>query len=265
MQSLSEGSPVSKAVCCARAARARAGTTEDKTQRETVMTATDTADQPGGPQPNEPQRADAQHNRERILAAAREAFAASGDASLNSIAKKAGVGPGTLYRHFPSREVLVLAVYRYDVQKLADSAAELLAEHPPLRALRLWFDRLAYYGMIKHGLADVLHSATSDGLAGETYGPVIGAITSLLTACTQDGSIRPGIDPDDVLLLLGFLWRIDSGPEAEARRARLLDLIVDGLRAGAPRSTRTTHTPARRPSRLLGRLSLLSFGKLRAR
>jgi AcrR family transcriptional regulator len=229
------------------------------------MTATGAVDQPNEPEPNESLRADAQHNRERILEAAREAFAASGDASLNSIAKKAGVGPGTLYRHFPSREVLVLAVYRYDVQKLAGSAAELLAAHPPLKALRLWFDRLAYYGMIKHGLADVLHSATSDGLAGETYGPVIGAITLLLTACVQDGSVRPAVDPDDVLLLLGFLWRIDPGPEAEARAARLLDLVIDGLQAGAPRSVRAGHSPARRPSRLLGRLQLLSFGKPGAR
>jgi AcrR family transcriptional regulator len=233
------------------------------------MAATDTAAQPseppaGEPLAGEPLRADAQQNRQRILEAAREAFAASGEASLNSIAKKAGVGPGTLYRHFPSREALVLAVYRYDVQKLADSAAELLAAHPPLKALRLWFDRLAYYGMIKHGLADVLHSATSDGLTGETYGPVIGAITSLLTACTQDGSVRPGLDPDDVLLLLGFLWRIDPGPDAEARRTRLLDLIIDGLQAGAPSSVRSARGSARRQSRLLGRVSLLSFGKPRA-
>jgi AcrR family transcriptional regulator len=226
-----------------------------------VTTATGAADQPNEPEPNESLRADAQHNRERILEAAREAFAVSGDASLNSIAKKAGVGPGTLYRHFPSREVLVLAVYRYDVQQLADSAADLLAAHPPLKALRLWFDRLAYYGMIKHGLADVLHSATSDGLAGETYVPVIGAITLLLTACVQDGSVRPAVDPDDVLLLLGFLWRIDPGPEAEARATRLLDLVIDGLQAGAPRSARAGHNPPRRPLRLLGRLQLLSFGK----
>ena len=122
--------------------------------------------------------------------------------------------------HFPSREALVLAVYRDDVQKLADSAAELLAASEPLTALRQWFDRLAHYGLIKHGLADALHSATSDGLAGETYGPLVGAITVLLTACEQDGCIRPGIDPDDVLLLLGFLWRIDPGPDAcGARRA----------------------------------------------
>ena len=179
----------------------------------------------------EPRRADALHNRDRILEVARDAFAASGDASLNSIAKQAGVGPGTLYRHFPNREALVLAVYRHDVQQLADSAPLLLDEHPPLAALRLWFDRLAYYGKIKHGLADVLHAVTSDGLAGETYGPVIGAITLLLRACEQAGSIRSGIDTDDVLLLLGFLWRIDPGGDGDARASRLLDLVMDGLRA----------------------------------
>jgi AcrR family transcriptional regulator len=220
------------------------------------MTAADTEHQQ-----RDPLRADAQQNRDRILVAAREAFAASGDASLNSIAKKAGVGPGTLYRHFPSREALVLAVYRYDVQKLADSATELLASHPPLRALRLWFDRLAHYGMIKHGLADVLHSATSDGLAGETYEPVIGAITVLLTACEQDGGIQPGVDPDDVLLLLGFLWRIDPGPDAAARAGRLLDLVMAGLQAGAPRQRVPQHRPTRRSRGLLGRLSLLSVSK----
>ena len=178
----------------------------------------------------EPLRADARQNRDRILEVARDALAASSDASLNSIAKKAGVGPGTLYRHFPNREALVLAVYRHDVQQLADSAPMLLDEHSPLDALRLWFDRLAYYGKIKHGLADVLHAATSDGLAGETYGPVIGAITLLLRACEEAGSIRPGLDPDDVLLLMGFLWRIDPGDAGEARVSRLLDLVMDGLR-----------------------------------
>jgi AcrR family transcriptional regulator len=224
------------------------------------MTATEATD----PR-REPLRADAQQNRERILEVAREAFAESGDASLNSIARKAGVGPGTLYRHFPSREALVLAVYRCDVQKLGDSAPELLASHQPLRALRLWCDGLAYYGLIKHGLADVLHSATSDGLARETHGPVIGAITVLLKACEQDGSIQPGIDPDDVLLLLGFLWRIDSGPDAATRAARLLDLVLAGLQAGAPPAGRPQRRRIRRATRLPGRLSLFSVMRPRAR
>jgi AcrR family transcriptional regulator len=217
------------------------------------MTATEVTDPP-----RDPLRADAQQNRERILEVAREAFADSGDASLNSIAKRAGVGPGTLYRHFPSREALVLAVYRYDVQKLADCAPELLASHRPLRALRLWCDRLAYYGLIKHGLADVLRSATSDGLARETCGPVIGAITVLLKACEQDGSIQPGIDPDDVLLLLGCLWRIDPGPDAATRAARLLDLALAGLQLGAPAASRPEQRRIRRAARLPGRRSLFS-------
>jgi AcrR family transcriptional regulator len=183
---------------------------------------------------HEPLRADAQQNRDRILQVAHATLAASSDVSLNSIAKKAGVGPGTLYRHFPNREALVLAVYRYDVQQLQDFAPILLEEHPPLLALRLWFDRLAHYGRIKHGLADVLHAATSDGLAGETYGPVIGAVTLLLRACEEAGSIRPGLDPDDVLLVMGFLWRLDAGTDWEARASRLLDIVMDGFRAGAP-------------------------------
>jgi AcrR family transcriptional regulator len=181
---------------------------------------------------HEPQRADALHNRDRIIEVARDALAVSGDASLNSIAKKAGVGPGTVYRHFANREALVLAVYRHDVEQLVDAAPVLLREHPPLAALRLWFGRLACCGRIKRGLAAVLHAATSDGLAGETYGPVIGAITLLLRACEEAGRIRPGLEPDDVLLLMGFLWRIDS-TDWETRASRLLDVVVDGLRAGA--------------------------------
>lgn len=181
--------------------------------------------------PREARRADAQQNRDRIIEAAREAFAASGNASLNSIAKGAGVGPGTLYRHFPSRDELVLAVYRHDVQQLADSAAELLARHSPLEALRLWFDRLAYYGRIKHAVADVLHAATSDAQMGEAFALLTGAISLLLRACERVDSIRPGLDPDDILLLMGFLWRIDPGRDWEARVSRLLNLIIDGMRA----------------------------------
>ncbi len=199
-------------------------------------------------------RADAQQNRERIIEAARDALAAGGDASLNSIAKQAGVGPGTLYRHFPSREALILAVYRYDVEQLADSAPELLADHPPIEALRLWSDRLAHYGMIKHGLAAALRAATSGGLAGETYDPVVGAISLLLTACEQNGTITPGHDPDDVLLLLGFLWRIDPGPGASVRTARLLDVVIRGLRAGA------RHRSARRLADTAGRAACPGAG-----
>jgi AcrR family transcriptional regulator len=180
--------------------------------------------------PHEPRRADAQQNRDRILEVAREAFAAAGDASLNSIAKGAGVGPGTLYRHFPNREALVLAVYQHDIQLLADAAPRLLAEHPPLVALRIWFDRLARYGRIKHGVADVLHAASSASVVGASYGPVVGAIALLIRAGQDAGQIRTEVSPDDVLLLLGFLWRISPGDDAAAKASRLLDLVMDGLR-----------------------------------
>jgi AcrR family transcriptional regulator len=186
------------------------------------------------PESHESLRADAQLNRDRIVEVARHVLAASSNASLNSIAKKAGVGPGTLYRHFPNREALVLAVYRHEVQQLADLAPQLVEDHPPLVALRLWFDRLAYYGRIKHSLAGVLHAATSEGLVGETYGPVIGAITLLLHACEEAGTLRADIDADDVLLMVGFLWRLDSSNNWEERASRMLDLVMDGLRGEQP-------------------------------
>lgn len=185
----------------------------------------------------DPLRADARQNRERILQAAREALAAAPDASLNSIAKAAGVGPGTLYRHFPDRETLVLAVYRQEIQQMVELAPALLARHPPLVALRRWFDRLAHYGRIKHGLADVLHAAMDEGVLSETYGPMVGAIDRLLGACEGAGAIGRAVDAEDVLLLMGFLWRIEPGGEGEARGRRLLDLVIDGLRAHADRES----------------------------
>jgi AcrR family transcriptional regulator len=204
--------------------------------------------------PTDPPRSDARHNRERILTAAREALTASADASLNSIAKNAGVGPGTLYRHFPSREALVLAVYEEDVQTLAGAAGELLAQHPPLRALRLWFDHLAAYGAIKHSLADALHSVAGDSPADALYRQIVGAAARLLSACQRDGSIRPDIEACDVLLMLSFLGRIEPGPDGAERAARLLDLIISGLAAGTKRrvaiaSLRRRSRPRRRRPR----------------
>ncbi|MGI8450938.1 MAG: TetR/AcrR family transcriptional regulator [Streptosporangiaceae bacterium] len=177
-----------------------------------------------------PLRSDAEQNRARILDVARTALAESAGASLNSIAKLAGVGPGTLYRHFPNREALMLAVYRQDVRDLVDAAPALLAEHPPFEALRLWFGRLASYGRIKHGLAQLLDAVTSADLAGETYGPVVDAITLLLDAGKDTGTVRPDVDADEVLLLVGFLWRIDAGADWDARARHMLGLVMDGLR-----------------------------------
>ena len=107
-------------------------------------------------------RADARANRDRILDVARDALATDPAASLNSIAKAAGVGAGTLYRHFPSRESLVLGVYRKEIDTLVALAPALLAKHPPLQAFRIWCDRLAKFGRMKYGVADIVHAATSD-------------------------------------------------------------------------------------------------------
>jgi AcrR family transcriptional regulator len=175
-----------------------------------------------------PTRKDALGNRERILAAARGALATSSSASLTAIARQAGVGIGTLYRHFPTRESLIVELYRHDIQHLIDLAPALLEDQPPLAALRAWFAEVARYGQLKYGAAEVIHAATSDD---EYYDPFVRAIDALLQAGAKDGSLKPGLDPEDVLMQLSVLWRIDPRRGGEARAARIVDLIVDGLRA----------------------------------
>src|SRR5271168_3874865 len=114
-------------------------------------------------EPNDPKRADARRNRDAILAAALESLTESPDASLNAIARQAGVANATLYRHFPSREDLVLATYEHEVSQVVDAADVLLQERPPLDALRSWVAGLARYAVTKHGLADALRKAASPG------------------------------------------------------------------------------------------------------
>lgn len=182
------------------------------------------------PAPSKPTRKDALGNRERILAVAREALSASSAVSMTSIAKKAGVGVGTLYRHFPTREALILELYHHDLQRLIDLAPALAAEHPPLVALRRWFDEVARYGQLKYGVAEVIHAATNGGLDDEHYEPFLGAIAVLLDAGAADGSLKRALDPHDVLLQLSVLWRIDPARGGQAQAARILDLIIDGLK-----------------------------------
>jgi AcrR family transcriptional regulator len=176
-------------------------------------------------------RADARANRDRLLDVARDALAADPDASLNSIAQAAGVGAGTLYRHFPSREALVLAVYRKEIASLVALAPMLLAKHPPLRAFRSWCDRLARFGRMKYGIADVIHAATSDQDLRGTYLPLLGAVRQLMAACEGSGELRPGTDPEDFLVLVGLLWRIPPNSLGTARVKRLLALAFRGLGA----------------------------------
>lgn len=187
----------------------------------------------------ESQRADARHNRERILEAADEALQESADASLNSIAQRAGVGAGTLYRHFPNREALILAVYQHDVQRLVDQVPDVLARHAPLDALRVWFERLADYIRIKHGLGEALNTAGAQRVINDTYAPVTAAVGDLLAACQADGIIRSGVDPADVLLVMGFLWRVPDDTDGRAQAARTIDLVLNGLLTRQPTSATT--------------------------
>jgi AcrR family transcriptional regulator len=176
------------------------------------------------------QRSDALKNREKILEVAHDALAESPDASLNSIAKQAGVGAGTLYRHFPTREALILEVYRHDLARLTSSVPDVLAAHPPLDAFRHWFTTLTAYVRIKHDLGEALHSAAAQEVISSSWPPVTAAVQQLLDACEQAGDVRQGIDPIDVIMLLSCLWRTPDTPDGTAQAARLLDLAITGLR-----------------------------------
>jgi AcrR family transcriptional regulator len=179
----------------------------------------------------EPVRSHAVRNREHILQVASEAFAESGDTSLNAIAKRAGVGAGTLYRHFPTREDLILAVYRNDVRRVVEQVPGLLAAHAPLDAFRVWFTGLADYVRVKHGLGEAMSRSAAAQLAiNETYAPVTQAVAALLDACVADGSVRSGLNPVDVLLLMGFLWRTTPDEAGRAQASRGMEIVIAGLR-----------------------------------
>lgn len=176
-------------------------------------------------------RADARENREHILAVAREALAADPAVSLNSIARAAGVGAGTLYRHFPNRGTLVLGVYRKEIDELVALVPLLLGQHLPLQAFRLWCERLATFGRVKHEIADILHAARTEQDIQETYWPLLGAVRQMMEACADAGELRRDVNAEDFLLLLGFFWQIPPTPAGEARVKRLVALIFRGLGA----------------------------------
>ncbi|MEV6283999.1 TetR/AcrR family transcriptional regulator [Kribbella sp. NPDC051770] len=173
-------------------------------------------------------RSDARENRARILAAAREAFAEDGAPSMNQVAQRAGVGAGTLYRNFPTREALALAVYQDEVERIVGTVPELLAGLTPLEALRQWTLVLVEAMRRKHGLGDALSPSAHQTITEQTYGPVIAAITELLDAGKKTGTIREDAEPGDFLQLTGALWRAATSPVDRA--PYLLALILDGLR-----------------------------------
>ena len=177
-------------------------------------------------------RSDARRNRDAILAAALVALTESPDASLNAIAKRAGVANATLYRHFPTREDLVLATYEREVGKLVDAVDVLLRQQAPIDALGSWVERLAAYAVTKHGLADALRKATSPGndlSSTDTYDAIVGALDRLLQANISAGTLRPDLHADDVILALAGLWQLDPASDWKGQAQRLYDIVVGGL------------------------------------
>ncbi len=183
--------------------------------------------------PTAHQRADAARNRERLLDVARRAFSSGRDTvTLQAIAKEAGVGIGTLYRHFPNREALVEAVYRGEVGRLRRSADELLAAHAPDVALRLWMDMFAEHVATKRGMAETLRAVMATGAVTvvETRQRLGVIMRDLLAAGAAAGTVRADVNPDDVILSLVGVLLVSDAVECPEQTARLLDLLMDGLR-----------------------------------
>jgi AcrR family transcriptional regulator len=185
------------------------------------------------PTHDKPLRKDAARNREKLLAAAVELFAERGtEGSLEEVAKRAGVGIGTLYRHFPTRDALVEAAYRNEVAQLRAAADELLAELPPDEALEAFMRRFIEYGTAKRGMRDALQSIAggSPSLFAETRGQVTESVAVLLRAGAQAGTLRSDVEAEDVLRAMGAIWMVSDGDEFPEQAMRILRLVLDGLR-----------------------------------
>jgi AcrR family transcriptional regulator len=179
-------------------------------------------------------RADAQRNVEALLEAARTVFDTSGvDAPAKEITDLAGVGVGTLYRHFPQRSDLVKAVVRTGIDAVADAGPQLRAAHPPARALSLWIDRFVELLETKRGLASALHSGDPafEGLPGYFMARLGPTLTALLDAAAADGTVRGDLDAEDLLYAIALLCQPVPGREPAYGR-RMVAVLVDGLRRG---------------------------------
>ena len=186
-----------------------------------------------------PLRADAQRNRERILEVSLRAFSEGGaDVSLDAIARKAAVGSGTLYRHFPTREALVEAVYHNERARLCDLASELLATVAPREALQGWMEGFLRYARTKLGLADALGALIARGKDPYEHSRarILAALTEVLEAAIAEKGIRDDIAPSDVLTSLSGIALASTDPE---QHERLLGLLMDGLRPQRCRVAKT--------------------------
>jgi AcrR family transcriptional regulator len=184
-------------------------------------------------------RADAQRNRARLIEVARSAFAASAHGtaapvSLEAIAREAGVGIGTLYRHFPTREALTEAVYRTELDGVLAQASVLLREHDdPVAALRAWMDAYAAFVTAKRGMAESLRSLLQAGTitSSQTRQRVTDTIQTFLDAGVQAGSFRPDVRADDIAASLVGVFLATPEPAQSDQAGRMLDLLVAGIRS----------------------------------
>jgi AcrR family transcriptional regulator len=178
-------------------------------------------------------RSDARLNRRRILHAAKQAFTKRGaDASLDDIAKEAGVGPGTLYRHFPTRDALIEAVYRNEVEKLAAAERKFAETMPPVEALRAWMLLFVDYIAAKHIIAPVLNTLVGGAsrLYEGSYASVQGAIHGLVQRAIESGDLRSDLDPTDLLRALVGVSYVSAIPDWQESAKRLVDILIAGAR-----------------------------------
>jgi len=181
-------------------------------------------------------RADAERNRNRLIEVAKAAFADIGpEVSLEEIARIAGVGIGTLYRHFPTRDAMLEAVYRHEVHQLAEAAARLLETETPVEALRAWMGLFIDYIATKKIIAAALNSLT--GGTAELFAAsgvlIKSAVSLLVERAIAGGDIRRDIDPIDLLYALVGFVNANSGPGWELRARRLIDILIAGLKREA--------------------------------
>jgi AcrR family transcriptional regulator len=178
-------------------------------------------------------RTDAQRNRERILEVAREAFARHGaNTSLDDIAKEAGVGPGTLYRHFPTRDALIEAVYRTEVEKLAAAERKFAETMPPVEALRAWMLLFVDYIATKQIIAPALNTFAGGPakLYAGSRAQVQGAIDALVKRAIKSGYIRKDLDPFDLLRALIGISNVSATPDWQQSARRLVEILISGSR-----------------------------------
>ena len=178
-------------------------------------------------------RADAQRNRERILEVAKQEFTRSGaNASLEEIAKKARVGPGTLYRHFPTREELLVTVYRSEMAKLAAAERTFAGTMPPVEALRAWLLQFVDTVETKQIIAPVLNTLVGDPkkVFEASYAQIHEALRALVKRAIKSGDIRKDLDPIDLLRALVGVANVSASPDWQQSARRLVDILIAGAR-----------------------------------